>query len=174
MNQADPAAHARNLPRFAEFVTMIATLMALTALSIDVMLPALPQIRADFGLADPNRQQLVITSYVVGFAIGQLFHGPISDALGRRPVLIAGLAVYAGASFACLVAGSFAALLAARVAAGAGERRAAGRRHRRRARRLWRAAHGRGDVLRDDGVHRRADPRPGGRRASSCSSAAGT
>ena len=74
---------------------MIAALMALTALSIDVMLPALPQIRAEFGLADPNRQQLVITSYVVGFALGQLFHGPLSDWLGRKPVLLVGLAVYA-------------------------------------------------------------------------------
>ena len=42
------------MPRFAEFVTMIAALMALTALSIDVMLPALPEIRAEFGLDDAN------------------------------------------------------------------------------------------------------------------------
>lgn len=93
---------------------MMAALMALTALSIDIMLPALPQMRADFGLDDPNRQQLVITAYMVGFAIGQLFHGPLSDGFGRRAVLLSGLAVYALASFACLSAGTFDVLLAAR------------------------------------------------------------
>jgi MFS transporter, DHA1 family, multidrug resistance protein len=114
MTQIQPAAAARPAPRFAEFVAMMATLMALTALSIDVMLPALPQIREEFGLADPNRQQLVVTLYVVGFAFGQLFHGPLSDWLGRKPVLLVGLAIYALASFACIVAGSFETLLAAR------------------------------------------------------------
>jgi DHA1 family bicyclomycin/chloramphenicol resistance-like MFS transporter len=114
MIQVQSAAPARSAPRFAEFVAMMATLMALTALSIDVMLPALPQIRDEFGLADPNRQQLVVSLYVVGFAFGQLFHGPLSDALGRKPVLLVGLAIYAVASFACIVAWSFDALLAAR------------------------------------------------------------
>ncbi len=113
MTQA-AAASPRPMPRFAEFVTLIAALMGLTALSIDVMLPALPQMRDDFGLVDANSQQLVLTSYMVGFAIGQLFHGPLSDWLGRRPVLFAGLAVYALASFGCLVATSFDALLLAR------------------------------------------------------------
>ena len=63
--------------------------------------------------------QLVVTAYLVGFAVGQLFHGPLSDRFGRKPVLVAGLAVYALAAFACLVAGSFAVLLAARVVQGA-------------------------------------------------------
>lgn len=109
----------RSMPAFGEFVAMMAALMALTALSIDIMLPALPQIRADFGLADPNRQQLVVTAYVLGFALGQLFHGPISDRLGRRRVLLSGLAVYAIASFACLISGAFEGLLIARFAQGA-------------------------------------------------------
>lgn len=109
----------RAMPAFGEFIAMMAALMALTALSIDIMLPALPQIREDFGLADPNRQQLVVTAYVLGFALGQLFHGPISDRLGRRRVLLAGLAVYAVASFACLVSGAFEGLLVARFVQGA-------------------------------------------------------
>jgi len=117
MTQAEPAV-APAMPRFAEFVGMIAALMALTALSIDIMLPALPQIREEFGLADPNRQQLVITAYVIGFAFGQLFYGPLSDWLGRRTVLIPGLAVYAAASFFCFAAPSFEALLVARLAQG--------------------------------------------------------
>jgi MFS transporter, DHA1 family, multidrug resistance protein len=118
MSNIDTAAPARTLPGFAEFVAMMALLMALTALSIDVMLPALPAIRDEFGLGDPNRMQLVVTSYVVGFAIGQLFHGPLSDWLGRKPVLLVGLAVYALASVGCLLAGSFEGLLAARVLQG--------------------------------------------------------
>jgi MFS transporter, DHA1 family, multidrug resistance protein len=118
MTPIDTAPAARPMPRFAEFVLMMAALMALTALSIDVMLPALPQIRDEFGLTDPNRMQLVVTSYVVGFAVGQLFHGPLSDWLGRKPVLLVGLAVYALASVGCLLAGSFEHLLAARVLQG--------------------------------------------------------
>ncbi len=109
----------RPMPGFAEFVAMMAALMALTALSIDIMLPALPQIRDDFGVMDPNRQQLVVTAYVLGFALGQLFHGPISDGLGRRRVLLGGIAVYALASFACLVSGAFEGLLVARFVQGA-------------------------------------------------------
>ncbi|MFO1141618.1 MAG: multidrug effflux MFS transporter [Amaricoccus sp.] len=117
MTQAEPAV-AAPMPRFAEFVGMIAALMALTALSIDVMLPALPQIRDEFGLTDPNRQQLVITAYVTGFALGQLFYGPLSDWLGRKTVLLPGLAIYAAASFACFAAPSFEALLVARFVQG--------------------------------------------------------
>ncbi len=155
MTQVEPAV-ATTMPRFAEFVGMIAALMALTALSIDVMLPALPQIRAEFGLDDPNRQQLVITSYVVGFALGQLFHGPLSDWLGRKPVLLVGLLVYAAASFACYASGSFEMLLDVPRRAGHRQRRTAGGGDRGGARRLWRAADGGGDVLRDDGLHRGA------------------
>jgi MFS transporter, DHA1 family, multidrug resistance protein len=105
-------------PGFREFVAMMAMLMALTALSIDVMLPALPHIRSEFAIADANRQQLVVASYMVGFAVGQLFQGPLSDMFGRKPVLLVGLAIYALASFACVVAGSFETLLAARLLQG--------------------------------------------------------
>lgn len=118
MSDFQPAAATRHQPSFAEFVAMMATLMALTALSIDVMLPALPHIRDEFGLTDPNRMQLVVTAYVGGFALGQVFAGPLSDAFGRRPVLLGGLAVYALAAFGCVVAGSFHALLAARLLQG--------------------------------------------------------
>lgn len=113
-----PAVQGRPMPQFTEFVTMMATLMALTALSIDVMLPALPHIHDEFGLLDPNRVQLVVTSYIVGFAFGQLFNGPLSDWLGRKPVLLAGLGAYALASFGCLLSGSFEVLLAMRVLQG--------------------------------------------------------
>lgn len=109
---------ARSMPRFPEFVALMASMMALTALSVDIMLPALPQIHADFGLTGDNQQQLVVTSYLLGFAFGQFFHGPLSDRYGRRAVLLAGIAVYAAAAFACLIAGSFEHLLAARFVQG--------------------------------------------------------
>jgi DHA1 family bicyclomycin/chloramphenicol resistance-like MFS transporter len=92
--------------------------MALTAFSVDIMLPALPHIRADYGITDANAAQLVISTYVGGFALGQLFIGPISDRYGRKPLLLAGLAAYAVAAFACLVADSFATLLIARFVQG--------------------------------------------------------
>lgn len=109
---------ARPMPSFGEFVAMMAALMAMTALSVDIMLPALPQIRDDLGIVDANAQQLVITAYVVGFALGQLFHGPLSDGFGRRTVLLAGLAAYTLASVACFLAGSFEVLLVARLVQG--------------------------------------------------------
>jgi MFS transporter, DHA1 family, multidrug resistance protein len=118
---AEPISPAleRGMPTFSEFVAMMGALMALTALSIDIMLPALPQIREAMALADENQQQLVVTLYLLGFAVGQLFHGPLSDRFGRKPVLLAGLSVYAAASFACTIVGEFTPLLVARFIQGA-------------------------------------------------------
>lgn len=114
MIQAEAASPATSAPRFPEFVAMMASLMALTALSIDIMLPALPQIRADFPTIGTNDQQLVVTMYVLGFAAGQLFYGPVSDRFGRKSVLLFGLVLYAVASFLCMIAGTFEVLLASR------------------------------------------------------------
>lgn len=118
MTDTSSGAPARPMPKFGEFVAIIAALMAMTALSVDIMLPALPQIREEFGIVNANQQQLVITAYVLGFAIGQLFHGPLSDGFGRRTVLFAGLAAYTVASVACFLAGSFEFLLLARLVQG--------------------------------------------------------
>ncbi|MEQ8967346.1 MAG: multidrug effflux MFS transporter [Azospirillaceae bacterium] len=115
----DPAiAGPAGVPRFGEFVAMMAGLMALTALSIDIMLPALPRIGADFRAIGENAPQLVVTAYVLGFAAGQIVYGPLSDRYGRKPVLFVGLILYAAASFLCLVAGTFETLLAARALQG--------------------------------------------------------
>jgi len=105
---------------FGAFVALVAALMALNALAIDIMIPGLPDIQAAFGLDDANRAQTVITAYLVGFGVGQLAMGVLSDRFGRRPVLLWGLAVYGSAATFCIVAPSMEALLAARLVQGLG------------------------------------------------------
>lgn len=117
--RASPGPSALGIP-MAEFITIMAVLMALTALSVDVMLVVLPDIAADFTLTDRNQQQFVITVYLVAFASGHLFAGPLSDRFGRKPAILGGLAVYAVGSVIALAADSFAMLLAARVVQGLG------------------------------------------------------
>ncbi len=118
MATAEHAESARETPRFPEFVAIVASMMALTALSIDMMLPALDQMRVDLAVDGDNHQQFVVTVYMLGFAVGQLFHGPLSDRFGRRPVLFTGLAIYAVASFAATGAASLDGMLAARFVQG--------------------------------------------------------
>lgn len=116
---ADAAPPRLTMP-FAEFVALIAAMMALTAFSIDIMLPALPQIGAALGVTNENDRQQVVIVYVLGFAIGQIFYGPLSDRLGRKPVLLAGFAIFIAGSFAALLAPSFTTLLLARAVQGIG------------------------------------------------------
>jgi len=106
--------------RFAEFVTLIALLMAMTALSIDIMLVALPDIAQAYGVAEPNDRQLIVTGYMLGFAVGQPFHGPLSDRFGRKPVLAVGLVIFAAGSLGAALAPSFTAMLAFRALQGFG------------------------------------------------------
>src|SRR5579883_3311432 len=105
---------------FPEFVGLMAFLMALTALSIDIMLPALPQIGRSLGVADENHRQLVISVYFTGFALGQLIFGPISDWLGRKRPLVFGIGLYALATALAFTSQSFGLLLAARAFQGLG------------------------------------------------------
>ena len=105
--------------RFAEFVALIAALMALGALGIDAMLPALPQLGRDL-TATAQDLPLVIVVFSAGFGVAQLVHGPLSDRFGRRPVLIGSLACYVVMNLLCALAGSLELLLAARICAGIG------------------------------------------------------
>src|SRR5665647_2596435 len=98
----------------AEFIALIALMMALTALSIDVMLPALPAIGEALGIVDANNRQIVIISYVLGFSVGQLAYGRLSDRFGRKPVLMVGMAIFIAGSLVASLASSFTLLLAAR------------------------------------------------------------
>lgn len=114
------AAQGRSPMGFTEFVGFIAACMALNALAIDVMLPALPLLTADFSLADANQSQSVIAAYLIGMGVSQLFYGPLSDRYGRRPVLIGGLVLFAVAGVLSTLATSFSTLLAARLLQGIG------------------------------------------------------
>ncbi len=99
---------------FAEIVAITAAVMALNALAIDMMLPALGQIGEELGAAHDNDRQLIIVVYVLGNGIAQLFFGPIVDRFGRKRVLMWSLAGYALGSILSIVASSFTLLLAAR------------------------------------------------------------
>lgn len=103
---------------FGEFVSLIAAMMALTALGIDSMLPALPAIGDSLGVAEPNHRQYVITAFLLGFAIAQLAYGPLSDRYGRRPVLAIALASFVVMSALAAISGSFTMLLIARALMG--------------------------------------------------------
>lgn len=112
----DPSAPAG--PRFAEFVALVAAMMALGALGIDTVLPALPAIGGRLGAADPRDWPLLVTVFLAGFGVAQLVHGALSDRFGRRPVLLAALAVYVVANLLAAAAGSFVFLLIVRFAGG--------------------------------------------------------
>lgn len=120
MLQPPQRADARTLPSLPEFVALIASMMALTALSIDIMLPALPAISATFALTDENTAQMVVSAYMLGFAFGQVVYGPLSDSWGRKPLLMAGFGIYAVASLWLVFSDTFAVLLAARFVQGLG------------------------------------------------------
>ena len=109
----------KNLGR-VEFIALQAMLMAITAFAIDAMLPALPDIAQQLSPGNPNRAQLIVTSFVLGMGIGTLFAGPISDAYGRKPVIIAGFAVFCVGAALASVTQSLEMLLAARVLQGLG------------------------------------------------------
>ncbi|MES2436291.1 MAG: multidrug effflux MFS transporter [Pseudomonadota bacterium] len=101
-----------------EFIALTAALFAMVAISIDAMLPALPQIAEALSPDAPNRAQLVITSFVFGMGLGTLFVGPLSDAYGRKPVIYAGAGLYVCTALACYFANSLETLLIARVLQG--------------------------------------------------------
>ena len=107
-------------PGFAEFVCLIAVMMAMNALAIDAMLPALPHIGEDLGVANENTRQWVITAYLLGFGGAQLFYGPLADRFGRRPILFVGIGLYVAFSILAAFAQSFEWLILSRIGMGLG------------------------------------------------------
>src|SRR5471032_1645785 len=78
---------------------LLAALSAIGPLTTDMYLPSLPDISRQLG-ASTAQVQLTISAYLIGFAVGQILYGPVSDRHGRKPVLLAALALYCVASLA--------------------------------------------------------------------------
>lgn len=104
--------------RFPEVVAFTAAVMALGALSIDIMLPALGAIGTDLATRRANDVQLVVYAFTIGYGVAQLFFGPLSDRFGRRAVLLGAIAGYILAAALSIFSSSFALLLAARALQG--------------------------------------------------------
>jgi MFS transporter, DHA1 family, multidrug resistance protein len=121
MQHRQPASEARGHGlSLVEFVGLIALMMALTALSVDIMLPALPAIGQAMGVDEPNDRQAVIIFYLLGFSVGQLAFGRLSDRWGRKPMLMVGLAIFLAGSLLASIASDFTPLLVARGVQGLG------------------------------------------------------
>jgi MFS transporter, DHA1 family, multidrug resistance protein len=116
---ADEIAPRLPLP-LREFIGLMALLMSMTAMSIDILLPALPEIGASLGVRDAGNLPLVVTVFMLGMAIGQLVWGPLADRFGRRRPLLLGLMLFVAATTAAVATQSLPQLLAARFLQGIG------------------------------------------------------
>ncbi|MFC5755210.1 multidrug effflux MFS transporter [Rhizobium sp. GCM10022189] len=105
---------------FVEFVVTIAIMTASIAMAIDSMLAALPSIGHSLGVTNNNDTQLVIGVFFLGFGASQIVFGSLSDAFGRRNILLGGLACYVIGMFAAAATGSFEMLLVMRFVQGIG------------------------------------------------------
>lgn len=106
--------------RFPEFVALLALLMSTVAYSIDSMLPALPQIALELTPDATNHAQLVVLMFVLGLGLGTFIAGPLSDAVGRKPAISAGILLYLLGAGAAYLAPTLELLLAARAVQGIG------------------------------------------------------
>ncbi|GAA5217889.1 Bcr/CflA family multidrug efflux MFS transporter [Corallincola platygyrae] len=95
-------------------ILLLASIVALTPLAIDMYLPAMPAIAESLG-AHLSVIQGSMSTFLVGFAIGQLIHGPLTDALGRRPIALAGLTIFCASSLLLTFADSSSMFLVLRV-----------------------------------------------------------
>ncbi|MCB8819351.1 multidrug effflux MFS transporter [Microvirga rosea] len=100
-------------PDTLALTVLLALLTSLGPLSTDMYLPALPSIASEFG-ASTGQAQLTLSAFLLGFAVGQFFYGPISDRVGRKPMLLFGLGLFTLASLVCAIAPSIETLIAAR------------------------------------------------------------
>lgn len=103
-----------------EFVTMLALMVSLLALSIDSMLPALGEISDELKPADPNDIQLIVTMMLFGFAAGQIVAGPLSDSFGRKPIIYGGYVLFIIGCILSISADSFVVMLVGRFLQGLG------------------------------------------------------
>jgi MFS transporter, DHA1 family, multidrug resistance protein len=97
-------------PESRAFIGLLGALAMLTALAVDGSLPTLPRIATEFA-ASPDTVQLTLSLFFIGYAVGQLLYGPVSDRFGRRRTLLGGLGLFTLAGFLCAVSSSIAALI---------------------------------------------------------------
>lgn len=88
---------------YVRLVFILGLLSMLMPLAIDMYLPAFPTIAAELNV-EGNKVQMTLISYIIGFALGQLFYGPMADSVGRKPVIVAGTLIFGVASIACALA----------------------------------------------------------------------
>ena len=103
-----------------EFILLMACLMSIVALSIDTILPALQPIGMSIGTRNSSENQLLITMIFLGLGFGQLIFGPISDHLGRKPVIYMGFVIFVLSSMLCVFASSIEMMIAGRILQGIG------------------------------------------------------
>lgn len=104
--------------RFIVFIPLVLAMLSMIGpFSIDTPFPAFPQIRDEFGVST-EQLQLIVTAYMLAFAAMSIFHGPLSDSIGRRPVILCSVGIYVVASIACTFAPTFELLLLGRVLQG--------------------------------------------------------
>jgi len=103
-----------------EFIALMASLMAIVALAIDALLPAMSTIAVDINSTNINDNQLLITMIFLGLGIGQLVFGPLSDSFGRKPIVYIGFSIFAIASIICVLAPNLEWMLFGRVLQGIG------------------------------------------------------
>ncbi|MFK7945826.1 MAG: multidrug effflux MFS transporter [Paracoccaceae bacterium] len=103
-----------------EFIVLLALMTSIVAMSTDIMLPALNEISRDLAAPGANDGQLIVSALFVGLAVGQLLVGPLSDSLGRRPVLFMGYGIFMLGTGLTLVTTDFTTMLIGRVLQGLG------------------------------------------------------
>ncbi|GAA4883373.1 multidrug effflux MFS transporter [Flaviramulus aquimarinus] len=103
-----------------EFVALMASLMSIVALSIDALLPALPEIGNFLNVVNTTDNQLLITMIFLGLGFGQLIFGPLSDSFGRKSIVYIGFIVFIIASVVCITTKSFEIMILGRVLQGIG------------------------------------------------------
>ncbi|OKO74031.1 major facilitator transporter [Bradyrhizobium sp. NAS80.1] len=104
---------AKNLATSRVVLLLLVAMTGIAPISLYMLVPALPVLATNFG-SDISLAQMTVSLYMVGIALSQLIMGPLSDRFGRRPVLLAGLALMVAASVACIFAQTLPQLIAAR------------------------------------------------------------
>jgi len=101
-----------------EFIALMASLMAMVALSIDALLPALQEIGLSIGFQKETDGQLLVTMIFLGLGIGQLFFGPLSDTYGRKKIIYVGILIFILSSFVCIFSESLEMMILGRILQG--------------------------------------------------------